>query len=377
MKSRSLIGVCLALTATLLAPFARACTGITLRARDGTVVYGRTLEWGAFDMKSRLMYVPRGHEFVGATPDGKPGLRWKTQYGIVGIDVLEKGILADGINEAGMAIGLFYHPGYADYGKYDPRDAAHTIAPTQVVNYLLSRCATVAEVREAMSKVDVAPVVEKALGFPAPIHVIATEPSGKAVVIEFLEGEVVILDNPLGVITNAPTFEWHMTNLRNYINLSPVAIPKTRVGPVDFKPLGAGSGMIGLPGDFTPPSRFVRAVAFSVTARPTQDGPEALYEVLRILDNFNVPVGAAEGSDDDTPHKGTGEVRSSTLWTSVSDTKNRLFYYHTQHNRRVRMVDLKRIDFTSFDKIVYRPLDPEKTQDIQDVTLNAPAKGER
>ncbi len=377
MKSQSLIGVCLALATTLLAPFARACTGITLQARDGAVVYGRTLEWGAFDMKSRLMYVPRGHEFVGATPDGKPGLRWKTQYGIVGIDVLEKGILADGINEAGMAVGLFYHPGYADYGKYDPQDAAHTIAPTQVVNYLLSRCATVAEVREAMSKVDVAPVVEKALGFPAPIHVIATEPSGKAVVIEFLDGEVVILDNPLGVITNAPTFEWHMTNLRNYINLSPVAIPKTRVGPADFKPLGAGSGMIGLPGDFTPPSRFVRAVAFSVTARPTQDGPETLYEVLRILDNFNVPVGAAEGSDDDTPHQGMGELRSATLWTSISDTKNRLFYYHTQHNRRVRMVDLKRIDFTSFDKIVYRPLDPEKTQDIQDVTLNAPAKGER
>lgn len=118
-------------------------------------------------------------------------------------------------------------------------------------------------------------------------------------------------------------------------------------------------------------------MAFSATARPTKDGSETLYEVLRILDNFNVPVGAAEGSDDNTAHKGTEELRSATLWTSVSDTKNRVFYYHTQHNRRLRMVDLNRIDFMSFDKIVYRPLDPEKTQDIQDVTLNASPKGER
>ena len=345
-----------------------ACTGITLRARDGAVVYGRTCEWGAFDLKSRLMIVPRGYEFVGLTPDGKPGHRWKARYGFVGIDLLEKNYMCDGMNERGMAIGIFYHPGYATYPEYAPKEADRTIAPTQVVNYLLSRCASVADVKAAIRQIRVAPVVEPALGFPPPLHYIATEPSGKAIVIEFLNGKPVIFDNPLGVMSNAPTFDWHMTNLRNYINLSPVALPKVKVGPLDFKPLGAGSGMIGLPGDFTPPSRFVRAVAFSVNARPTKDGPDALYEVLRILDNFNVPLGAAEGSDDDTTHKGTEGMRSATLWTSASDTKNRVFYYHTQHNRRVRMVDLKRIDFSSFDQITLRPLDRIKQQDIEDVT---------
>jgi choloylglycine hydrolase len=157
---------------------------------------------------------------------------------------------------------------------------------------------------------------------------------------------------------------WHETNLRNYINLSPVALPGKNIGDLNFKPLGGGSGMIGLPGDFTPPSRFVRAVAFSKTARPTPTGDETIYEVFRILDNFNVPLGASEGSGEDK----TQGMRSSTIWTSASDTNDKVFYYHTQHNRRVRMVDLKRIDFASFSDIKRLPLDKVRAQDIEDVT---------
>jgi hypothetical protein len=141
---------------------------------------------------------------------------------------------------------------------------------------LLTSFATVDEVRDALTKVRVVPVVEPALGFAPPVHFIVTEPSGKAIVIEYLKGEMKIFDAPLGVITNAPTYEWHETNLRNYINLSPVALPGKKIEDLNFRPLGGGSGMIGLPGDFTPPSRFVRAVAFSKTARPTATGDETI-----------------------------------------------------------------------------------------------------
>jgi len=188
--------------------------------------------------------------------------------------------------------------------------------------------------------------------------------SGKAIVIEYLKGQMTIFDAPLGVITNAPSYDWHETNLRNYINLSPVGLPGKDIGDLNFKPLGGGSGMIGLPGDFTPPSRFVRAVAFSKTARPTPTGGETIYEIFRILDNFNVPLGASEGTGEDK----TQGMRSSTIWTSASDTNDKVFYYHTQHNRRVRMVDLKRIDFSSFTDIKRLPLDKVKAQDIEDVT---------
>lgn len=95
------------------------------------------------------------------------------------------------------------------------------------------------------------------------------------------------------MLTNAPSFDWHMTNLRNYINLSPVALPTKKIEELDFAPIGAGSGFLGTPGDYTPPSRFVRAVAYTQTARKTPDGEEAVYEVFRILDNFNLPLGSA------------------------------------------------------------------------------------
>jgi choloylglycine hydrolase len=362
-KSVAIVAAC-ALMLSGAVQAALACTGVTLRAGDGSVVFGRTLEWGSFDLMSRLAVVPRGYAYTTHMPDGQPGLSWQAKYGAVGIDAVGKDILVEGMNEKGLAVGLFYHPGFAEYQPYDPGLAAQSLGPTDVGQYLLTNFATVDEVRDALSKVHVVPVIEPALGFAAPVHFIATEPSGKAIVIEYLRGQRTIFDAPLGVITNAPSYDWHETNLRNFINLSPVALPGKNIGDLNFKPLGGGSGMIGLPGDFTPPSRFVRAVAFSKSARPTPTGDETIYEIFRILDNFNVPLGASEGSGEDK----TQGMRSSTIWTSASDTRDKVFYYHTQHNRRVRMVDLKQIDFASFSDIKRLPLDKVKAQDIEDVT---------
>ena len=180
----------------------RACTGIALKAKDGAWVYGRTMEWGTFDLKSRLVIVPRGYNFTGHTPDGKPGITWQGTHGVVGLDAVEKDMIVDGMNEKGLTVGLFYHPGYAVYQKYDPARTAESMSPTDVGQYLLSLCATVDEVRTAMTKVCVVPVIEPALVFSPPVHYLVTEPSGKAIVIEFLYGELKIFDAPLGVITN-------------------------------------------------------------------------------------------------------------------------------------------------------------------------------
>ena len=69
-------------------------------------MYGRTQEWGSFDLNSRLVIVPRGYEFQGHTPDGKPGYRWKARYGVVGLDAIEKDYLTDGMNEKGLVVGV-------------------------------------------------------------------------------------------------------------------------------------------------------------------------------------------------------------------------------------------------------------------------------
>jgi len=348
----------------LLANVANACTGITLKSKDGAIVFGRTMEWGSFDLHSRLTIVPRGHEYRSELPEGKHGLTWKTKYGAVGLDAVGKDLLLDGMNEKGLLVNVFYHPGYAEYPAFDPAKSATTMGSLDVCQYLLTTCVSIEEVRAALAEVSIVGVVEPALGIAASIHLMVTEPGGRAIVIEFTAGKVKIHDAPLGVITNAPNYDWHVTNLRNYVNLSAVALPTKKIEDMNFAPLGGGSGMIGLPGDFTPPSRFVRAVAFSKTARPTATGTETMYELFRILDSFNVPLGAAEGEESKTKTEG---LRSSTLWTTSYDSKNLVMQYHTQHNRRVRQVDLKKIDFSKSGGLVRMPLDNQKSQDIEEV----------
>ena len=342
-----------------------ACTGISLRAKGGAVVFGRTMEWGTFDLNSRVVVVPRNHAFESEVGSERVGLTWKAQYGAVGLDALGKEMLVDGMNEKGLAVNVFYHPGFAEYPQVDPARLSSSINAVDVCQYLLTTCASVADARVAMSKVDVVGVVEPSIGIVPPIHLMVTEPSGKAVVIEFAKQEIQLHEAPLGCVTNAPTYDWHITNLRNYLNLSPVALPDKRIEEMDFSPLGGGSGMIGLPGDFTPPSRFVRAVAFTQTARSTESGEETMYEVFRILDNFNLPLGAAEGEGESA----SVGMRSSTIWTTAYDTKNLVLQFHTMHNRRIRQVDLKDIDFEREDKMVYLPLDRRKQQDIENVLL--------
>lgn len=352
---------------------ALACTSIALKAEDGAVVYGRTMEWGAFDLNSRVAIVPQGYEFIGTTPDGKSGMKWKAKYGAVALDALKKDYLTDGMNEKGLVVGVLYHPGFAQYHDYDPAKANQTVRAVELANYVLTSFANVEEVKKGLQDIRVVGMKEPALGGIAPIHLSVIEPSGKAIVVEYLQGELKIFDNPLRVLTNSPSFDWHMTNLRNYLGLSNNSLPTKTLAKgeakIDLTPIGAGSGFLGLPGDFTPPSRFVRAVAYTQSARNTPDGDETVYEVFRIMDNFNLPLGSAEGPEAN-PEMLKG-MRSSTIWTTAADSKNLKYYYHTQNNRKVRMVDLNTIDFSANnDKILHIQLDQQKSQEIENITPN-------
>ena len=106
----------------------------------------------------------------------------------------------------------------------------------------------------------IAPTILK--GWPPqaqPFHYVVYDAAGASIAIEPIGGKLKIYDNPLGVMTNSPTFDWHMTNLRNYIALNPRNVPPLKIDGMTFRQFGEGSGMLGLPGDTTPPSRFVRA----------------------------------------------------------------------------------------------------------------------
>lgn len=323
------------LMATALQP-AQACTGIRLTAQDGSVVHARTLEF-ANDPKSEIMISPRGFKRVGGSPDGKPGIAWTAKYASVGANALQLPVIIDGVNEKGLAAGLFYFPGTAGFMPYTAKDAGRTLASYEVISYILDNFATVAEVKAGMAKVVVPDVLLKAWNMMMPVHYIVHDAAGNSIVIEYIDGKLNVHDNPLGVITNSPSFDWHMTNLRNYINFSMVSPPPMKLGPITLKQFGMGTGMLGLPGDFTPPSRFVRAVAFSQSVVPTASGADTVLSAFHVLNQFDIPKGAArEGEKDEHGNV----VADYTIWTSATDTRAKRFYFRTFENSQIRSVDL-------------------------------------
>ena len=324
---------------------AQACTGIRLVAADGTVVYARTLEF-AVDIHSDVIMVPRGYARIGSTPEGKAGLKWKVKYASIGANGLGMPFIFDGLNEKGLAIGLFYFPTTAGYMPYSGGDAGKTIAPWEMGSWILDNFATVEEVKANVSKIVVAEVVFKDWGFVPPVHFVVHDASGKSIVIEYVGGKLNVHENPLGVMTNSPTFDWHMTNLRNYVNFSLTNVPPVQLGPVKLVPFGQGSGMLGLPGDFTPPSRFVRAVAFSQSLLPSKTGTDAVLQAFHILNNFDLPKGALR-EDEKDDH---GNILADyTVWTSANDLKAKRFYFRTYQNSQIRMVDLTKMNLDAMD----------------------------
>jgi len=335
-----------------------ACTGITIKPKDGSIIFARTLEF-AVDLKSNILIVPKGKEFVGTAPGDKPGLRWKTKYGVVGTNAFDLPVIVDGLNEKGLSVGLFYFPGFARYQEVKPEDVGKALAPWELCVFLLSTCSDVKEAVAAARGVLVGEVVQKDMGFVPPAHFIVTDATGNSVVLEYVAGELKVHANPLGVMANSPTFDWHMTNLSNYANLSVKNVEKIDLAGKEILGLGQGSGMLGLPGDFTPPSRFVRAVAFSKTAVPAEKARDGVLQAFHLLNQFDVPKGAARGIEQGK------EVADYTLWTTAADLKNLRYYFRTYENSRIRMVDLKSVDLDAKD---IRTISMKGEEQIEDVS---------
>jgi choloylglycine hydrolase len=322
---------------------ANACTGIRLKAADGTVVFARTLEFG-IDLGSEVLVIPRGYARTGTTPEGDSGLKWTAKYASVGMNAEGLPILIDGVNEKGLAAGLFYFPTTAGYAKYNPSQAAKTIAPWEVGSWILENFATVDEVRRNLGSVVVPEVILKQMGFVPPVHYAIHDASGKSIVIEYVSGSLHVYDNPLGVLTNSPSFDWQTTNLRNYLNFSLMNVPPVHLGSLTLVGFGQGTGMLGLPGDITPPARFVRAVAYTNSVFPPKTGNEAVLQAFHILNNFDIPRGSAR---EDQKDQHGNVIADYTVWTSASDLKARRYYFRTYENSQIRSVDLMKMPIDS------------------------------
>lgn len=334
-----------------------ACTGISLRAKDGSYVQARTIEAAEMALESNYVVIPRGYGMQSFTPTGRNGLQFKAQYGVVGLSVVKEEFIAEGINEQGLSAGLFFFPQYGGYERYDPSQNNRTLGDLQVVAWLLASFSTIDEVKAALHSVCIV-----GLDSSAVVHWRIGERSGRQVVLEIVDGVPHFYENKVGVITNAPGFEWHLANLNNYINLYPGSAPKHYLADQELRPIGGNSGFLGLPGDATPPSRFVRAAFYCDTAPQLTTGYETVLQSFHLLNNFDVPIGI-EHPIDKVP-----DIISATQWTSAIDLSNRRVYYKTMYNNSIRCIDLSKIDFSRV-KYQVHPLDSTKEQPIEMIEI--------
>ncbi len=338
----------------------KACTGISLKAADGSRVVARTVEWAESAMQCGYVVAPRGHMHQSLTPTGENGLKYKSVYGYAGIYTEYAPFIVEGVNEAGLSAGLFFFPQYGEYMKYNSAHNENTLCDMQFVSWVLSQFSSIDQVKSAMEEIDLVSLDHRI----GSVHWRIAEPGGRMVVLEFVGGVPHFYENPLGVLTNSPGFEWQMTNLNNYVNLHQGAASAQDIARgVQLRALGGGSGMLGLPGDYTPPSRFVRA-AFMQTTAPVQDtGFDTVLMAFHLLNNFDVPVGlqnAAGKTPDGLP--------TATQFTSATDQAALKLYYRTAWNSNIRCIDLMHIDFAKV-KFHTHPLDEVKQQPVEMVRI--------
>lgn len=315
------------------------CSGIRLITQDAGVIYARTMEF-PIDFKSAIIAIPRNTEFIGTLPDKKAGLHWKNKYGILGANGFGIDHILDGMNEKGLAVGLYYFSRHAEYQPLSEKNAKRSLAPWELGTYLLSTCANIQEVRTALEKVYVIPTYQETMRTVPPLHYVLHDASGKSLVIEYIKGTLTLYDNPLGVMTNSPSFDWHMTNVRNYVHLFTPQAKMISLHGVELYPTGQGSNFWGLPGDFTPPSRFIRLVTLSQTAHAAATALDGINLAINIINNITIPRGTVVEEKEDKHHF------EYTQWVTVCDLTNTRLYYRTYDNHFYRFIDAKKVSFT-------------------------------
>ncbi len=318
---------------------AQACTSFVLKGSDGGRVYGRTMEFGQ-PLNSQAVLIQRGTPLRGNGPDGGigNGLQWTSSYAVVGLNALGlRDVLPDGMNEKGLAGGLLYFAGYAQFQNVAPAQTRRSINSSQLLTYVLTNFASIDEVKRGLPQVLVNGAAIKAFGGPLPIHMTLHDRSGKSLSVEYIKGELTMMDNPTGTYTNDPPFPYHLAAAGNYANLSAMPPAGLTVNGLKLPPVSTGGGLHGLPGDFLSTSRFIRALMLSRFAPTNLTTAQQVGTAFHILGQFDLPPGSIllppGGSFGGAGSVTTYEI---TEWTVVADQQNLIYYIQTYDNPGLR-----------------------------------------
>ncbi|MFV0316159.1 MAG: linear amide C-N hydrolase [Microthrixaceae bacterium] len=324
------------------------CTSLQYTDTNGSAYFGRTLELDV-DEPWVMAYVPPGMKFESQAPD-HPTFTYTSKFGFVAVTAPARMPTKDepltqndlkvieGMNSEGVTFSLLAYPSVGDPGEA----AANTIAAIQawdLGSWVLSQCSTVAEVKEELAKETVYLTKIALVGNSVfPFHLVVHDQSGASIVIEWKDGVEHVYDNPVGVMTNGPTFPWHLTNLGNWTHLTNVDQSGATFGSLDVRQPDAGIATATLPSDNTSVGRFIRAVFYANFVEKVDDADAALTTLSRIMDNFDRPRGATTSPPDGAGGEGvkfqgiggdSGPPSEYTVWTNLADLSRKKFLFRS------------------------------------------------
>ncbi len=339
------------------------CTAITLKANNGDIVTGRTQEFGNY-YRNDAFVLPREHKYTNSILFGGK-TEFTTKYTIFGENVGEivpgvkfNELIADGFNEKGLSVGLQYYPGCSNY-KYVDVIEDDQIDITMTGIYLLGNCASVEEVETLVNEMSEKDLFVMNSNMQEPVHFMIIDRSGRSLVIEPDVPGKMIVKEANGIMTNSPSYEWHVANLKATTNIQQFDTNNSvlKDGNGESYTSHGTSGAFGLPGDTSPGSRFIRAnyLRDTTTKKNLHTADEAVLRLLRIFNSFDIVPGMAlkelpkdgvasgevptEISDLAVETDFENTVAGHTDHILVKDLTNLKMYYKDWVNQSVRVID--------------------------------------
>ncbi len=311
------------------------CTAIHLHTNDH--YFGRTLDLDC-SYGEEVCILPRRFSFpfrqVGSIEE---------HPAIIGMATVVDGLplLYDAVNEHGLAMAGLNFPGNAYYPPVCAGKA--NIAPFELIPYLLFHCKTVAEAQALLSNIHLANIPFSEQLLPSPLHFILADKEG-AIVLEPMQDGLHIYEDPVGVLTNNPPFPFHLRHLCHYRNLRADNGENTFAPSLALDPDCQGMGAIGLPGDLSSPSRFVRAAFGRAHAVCGKDELSSVSQFFHLLGTVEMTRGCCQTE---------GGHWDITIYSACMNLQRGLYYYTTYDNHQISCVDLHRADLDSTTLLRY------------------------
>ena len=300
------------------------CTAATYKTKD--FYFGRTLDY-EFSYGDEVVVMPRNYplRFRSAAASG-------TQYAMIGMAYVAGNdpLFYDGINEKGLGMAGLNFVGNAHYNKRT--EGRDNIAQFEFIPWILSQCASVKEARELISRINLLDEPYSGQLPVAQLHWMIAD-RDEAITVESMRDGLKVHDNPLGVMTNNPPFDQQMFALNNYMNLSPKQ--PQNCWNIPLTAYSRGMGALGLPGDLSSQSRFVRVAYTKAHSVSGDSETESVSQFFHILGSVDQQRGCCDVGE---------EEYEITLYTSCCNADKGIYYYTTYDNHQITAVDMHRED---------------------------------